>query len=466
MRRAILLRFIGILMLALLISSAISYYFIGERLLENNISSMQDTIQVIDYALDPDKDFSKEVRQLHATIRQDARITIVSVNGDVLADTDTENFSGLENHLERKEISEAISDGDGFATRYSSTLKQNMLYVAILSQTGEYVIRMSIPYRGLLDYMNVLLPWLFAGVAVAFIAAVIMAVQFASSFTRPLNEISEELQKVSHNDLDFHFKRYQYKELNVISESSLILSREVREHLDQVEFERKIRQEFFSNASHELKTPITSIKGYVELLVNGFVKDEETKDNFMARILKETDNMTNLINDILMISQLETKEANVTYSMISMQPFLEDIMLSMEPIATEYGVSISSSCDLVTIEASAKQMRELIMNLVSNGIKYNRPGGRVWIRVTTEDDNMVLTVEDDGVGISTEDQERIFERFYRVDKGRSKKMGGTGLGLAIVKHIAEFNHGKIKLVSSPDCGSTFTIILPLIREED
>ena len=259
---------------------------------------------------------------------------------------------------------------------------------------------------------------------------------------------------------ELHFDRYQYPEINVIAETITNMSQNVKEYLSQIEKEKQIRQEFFSNASHELKTPITSIKGYAELLDQGFVKDEATKKDFIARILKETDNMTNLINDILMISRLEAKEAEVTYSMVRIAPLLTEIFESAEPIAAEYQVTLHKECEPLTIEASAKQLRELIMNLVSNGIKYNHPGGNVWVEISSEGPDMCIRVRDDGCGISKEEQERVFERFYRVDKGRSKKMGGTGLGLSIVKHIVEFYGGHIELTSTPGKGSCFTVTIP------
>ena len=203
------------------------------------------------------------------------------------------------------------------------------------------------------------------------------------------------------------------------------------------------------------------MRGYAELLDQGFIQDEATKKDFYTRILKETDNMTNLINDILMISRLEAKEAEVTFSTVRIGPLLTEIFESAEPIAADYQVMLHKECTPVSIEASTKQMRELIMNLVSNGIKYNHPGGNVWVEVWAENEKLYIQVKDDGCGISKEDQERVFERFYRVDKGRSKKMGGTGLGLSIVKHIVEYYNGSIKLESELGKGSCFTIELPL-----
>lgn len=462
MKKAFLGRIIGILLLALAISSAISYYFIGEKMLKDNIVSMAHAIYVIDYAIDYEGNLQEEVTKLKdSALRDNARVTVITKEGIVLADSEVQNVREMENHLSREEIKLALADGEGYATRHSSTLDLNMLYVAIASPTSDYILRMAVPYTSIFDYMKNVLPILILGIVISCAISSAVAVRFANTVAKPLNEISSELSKVKTHDWNFTFKTYKYDELNVISESTTKLSEEIRNHIEKLEFEKKVRQEFFSNASHELKTPITSVKGYAELLDQGFVKDEETKKDFIQRILKETDNMTNLINDILMISRLETNEAQVSFSMVRMSALVEEIFESLETIAADYQIKLEKSCEPIVIEASEKQMRELLVNLMSNGIKYNRPGGKVFVRIGRESDEMFLIVSDNGMGVSKEDQERIFQRFYRVDKGRSKKMGGTGLGLSIVKHIVEFYDGKISLSSTLGEGSTFEVRIPL-----
>ena len=452
MKRAILLRFVAILMLALAVSSVFSYYFIGKNMLKSNRESMLNTIHVVDYSLNYDGDLQEQLSRLHeATMDENSRVTIIGEDGTVVADNEIEQVDSLENHLEREEVKEALRSGSGFATRNSESLGENMLYVAVHSKKGPYVVRMAVPYTNMLDYMILIFPVLLLGTGIAFAMSVVIAVRFTNTITTPLNEISREMEKVRSDNPSFTFKTYKYKELNVISATTMKMAEEIREHMDRLEKEKRIRQEFFSNASHELKTPITSVRGYAELLDQGFVTDE---------ILKETDNMTNLINDILMISRLEAKEAEVTYSTVRMVPLLTEIFESVEPIAAEYQVTLHKECEPVSIEASAKQLRELIMNLVSNGIKYNHPGGNVWVEISARGTDMCVRVRDDGCGIRKEDQDRIFERFYRVDKGRSKKMGGTGLGLSIVKHIAEYYNGHIELESEPGKGSCFTVTIP------
>ena len=232
--------------------------------------------------------------------------------------------------------------------------------------------------------------------------------------------------------------------------------------MKKLELERIIRQEFFSNASHELKTPITSIKGYTELLGSGLVTKTEVQKDFLSRIEKEADHMTNLINDILMISKLETKEVEVEMTDFQIYPLVEDILASLEPMACDYGVKIYTECKPLTVKANKQQIQELLNNLLVNAVKYNKPDGTVHLTLTSEKEDMILIVSDTGVGIPNEAKRRVFERFYRVDKGRSKKMGGTGLGLSIVKHIVNYYGGNISLESQVDVGTTFTVRLPIV----
>ena len=174
--------------------------------------------------------------------------------------------------------------------------------------------------------------------------------------------------------------------------------------------------------------------------------------------------MTNLINDILMISKLETREVEVEKEPVAVYPLLEDLLGTVEPMAAEQDIKVYTECRPLTVIMNPQQLRELISNLLVNAIKYNRPEGIVRLTITSEQEDMILIVSDTGVGIPKEAQRRVFERFYRVDKGRSRKMGGTGLGLAIVKHIVGYYGGTISLDSQVDVGTTFTVRLPVIAE--
>lgn len=467
MKKAILVRFSMILFVALAVSSAISYFFMGNKLLAENEKNLLNLVHMIDYSIPYGSDLQEECMRIKEQLADvNVRITIIRTDGVVLADTQAAEYAEMENHLEREEMKAALSGRAGFAKRYSATLQEEMLYVADRSVNGSFVIRAATVYTGLKDYFASIAPALLIGAAAAYAIGAVVCLRFADTISEPLMEISGELQKIHTNTWDFSFQRYKYGELNIISEAVMRLAEEVKAQISRLEFEKKVRQEFFSNASHELKTPITAIRGYAELLDQGFVEEEEVKNRFIKRILRSTDQMTQLIEDILMISRLETKDTEVTFSLVKLMPLVQEIFDAVEPIASKYQVTLHLEGEPVVLEASRKQMRELLMNLIVNGIKYNHPGGNVWVKLASGGHHAVIRVKDDGMGILEEEQNRIFERFYRVDKGRSKKLGGTGLGLSIVKHIVEFNEGYLRLKSQINAGSEFIISLPKERIQE
>jgi len=222
---------------------------------------------------------------------------------------------------------------------------------------------------------------------------------------------------------------------------------------------QKQRSEFFANASHELKTPITSVMGFSEILNSGLV-DKGEEQQIYKRMHIESTRMNNLIDDILSISRLESK-ADVTPSEnVDIKSVIVEVVNSLLPKANALGVSINTDCEATYIISSHRQIYELINNLAENAIKYNKQGGFVNINVKNEADKIIITIADNGIGIPQEAQSRIFERFYRVDSGRSKLVGGTGLGLSIVKHIVMNLGGEIKLQSMVAEGTTITVLLP------
>ena len=224
---------------------------------------------------------------------------------------------------------------------------------------------------------------------------------------------------------------------------------------------QEMRQEFFSNASHELKTPITSIQGYSELLVSGINYSDEQKKEFLTRIKDESHCMTTLINDILTISRLETGTRADNPTEICVQNMVSEIVKTLEPMWTENNVSIEMLCSNVRIWADYSKIHQLLNNLIVNAVKYNKQNGHVKIEIKWQNTSLYILVADTGIGIPAEAQNRVFERFYRVDKGRCKKDGGTGLGLAIVKHIVNYYKGTIKLRSQPDKGTEIEILIPM-----
>lgn len=224
---------------------------------------------------------------------------------------------------------------------------------------------------------------------------------------------------------------------------------------------QKMRSEFFSNASHELKTPITSILGFTEMLSSDMLNESNRKETY-KRIQKETKRMAELIEDILTISRLESNQHTPSTELVFIKEVANEVISSLTPQAQEATVSINSDCEDFVVNVNKRQIYELLSNLIENGIKYNRIGGLVELSIKAVGRNVVIKVRDTGIGIPVKVQNRVFERFYRVESGRSRSVGGTGLGLSIVKHIALNLKGEISLESKEGIGTIITIKLPLL----
>mgnify|MGYP000048985227 CR=1 FL=1 len=249
----------------------------------------------------------KQLQKVHTSaLDSNVRVTIIAKDGTVLADSDLKNVDGMENHLDRQEVKEALEKGEGSAIRYSESLGQEMLYVAKLSEDGKAIIRMFDSLHRPFPVYDRSASASACRMIVAFVVSVAVAARY----------------------------------------SGYIRSDEIKRQMVQMERDRKIRQEFFSNASHELKTPITSVRGYAELLSQDFVKDEATRKDFLGRILKETEHMTSLIDDILMISRLESKDAEVTLSKVNLKSVMDEVLESLTPQAASCKVEISAPVEM------------------------------------------------------------------------------------------------------------------------
>jgi two-component system phosphate regulon sensor histidine kinase PhoR len=228
----------------------------------------------------------------------------------------------------------------------------------------------------------------------------------------------------------------------------------------------QMRKDFLANVSHELKTPITSIKGFSETLLDGAAEDEKLREYFLSIILKESDRMQGLIQDLLELSKIEQQGFKLNMGEVDMKPLLEEIVVILQNKADDKQIELDLQVDEhVIIPGDAYRLKQIFINLMSNAISYTPVGGRVRIALENEEEQIRVTVSDTGIGISQEEIPRIFERFYRVDKARSRNTGGTGLGLSIVKHLVEAHHGRIKVKSAVGVGTTFTVTLPKHERE-
>jgi two-component system phosphate regulon sensor histidine kinase PhoR len=221
------------------------------------------------------------------------------------------------------------------------------------------------------------------------------------------------------------------------------------------------RREFVANVSHELRTPLSLIKGYVETLLDGATADPELTVKFLKTIERHSNRLTNLIEDLLTISRLESGQITLQLRPVPLRGFVEDLLQDLQKSAAARSTTIGNLIpDGLEANADPDRLEQVLVNLIENAIKYGKPGGHIEVRGTERDTEVELSVTDDGPGIPPEARDRVFERFYRVDRARSRETGGTGLGLSIVKHIVQSHGGKVWLESEPGRGATFRFTLP------
>jgi len=544
------------------------------------------------------KDYAQKYSQSFSLTEGKLRITFIDFSGRVLGDSEV-SFQQMENHLNRKEVQQALASGFGSDIRFSNTIKSDLLYVAVPYSEKQIILRVALPLMELAQINNVVRFYFLLLFFGALLVSLLFSLRISSAITRPLKNIilvSQEIAKgnykkkinvensdelghlaVTFNEMssqleatitDLNEKKMEVesilnsmkdglvavdKELNIILINPAALNyfnlsqdmdtkgknifqfcrhrrinaalQETIETGQSLEFEvkikskvfqvttvplgavvssgtgvpfnseadertgnaagsgnaartasgclalirditelrklEKIRRDFVSNVTHELKTPITSIKGFVETLKGGAIADEKVALRFLEIIEIEAERLHNLIEDILRLAEIESLPRETDLQRFRLRDIAEEVLAILQPLAKEKGVSLTyGETEEITMTANRDRIKQLLLNLVDNAIKYNILQGAVTVAAFKEKGKNVISVKDTGIGIPSEHRERIFERFYRVDKGRSREMGGTGLGLSIVKHIVKLYDGDIEVKSEPGRGTEFVVRLP------
>ncbi|GHU76386.1 hypothetical protein FACS1894188_08820 [Clostridia bacterium] len=380
------------------------------------------------------------------------RVTVITPDGTVIADSQA-NPADMENHADRKEVRNAGFGSVAVAMRKSATLGDRFMYAAVKAGDGN-VLRLAYGYSGLASNLAALLPAVLAAVISALVLSLLLAGKFAKTVTNPLEKMVGALSSADYDGLAQH--KSSYPEIDKLNEA--LIARQT----NAKQLERQ-KRDFFSNASHELKTPITSIVGFSEMLSRGMIEGENERGVIISRIETEAKRMNVLINDILTISTLESNAESPSkneYAAFNFADVVKEAASAISPVKDNTAIAVHMALSEVSYHADRRQIYELCINLIENAVKYNVPGGSVYISLKNESGNLVLTVKDTGIGIPKEYQTRVFERFFRVDYGRNKKVGGTGLGLSIVKHIVGIYGGKISLQSEKEEGTTIVVSLP------
>lgn len=373
------------------------------------------------------------------------RITVIQNDGSVIYDNYADT-SQMDNHSGREEIQQALANGEGFSVRNSDTLSENLFYYAIKLENGS-IVRVSKQASNAWGIFLRMIPIMLVSVTVLFIVCVVLAQFITGHLIAPIEKLADHMDDMESVEV--------YQELQPFVETIQ------KQHKDILK-SANMRQEFTANVSHELKTPLTSISGYAELMENNLV-DEENISKFAKAIHQNADRLLTLINDIIRLSELDAIQQEPEFEDTDLFESAKNCVEMLQLNADNHNVKINIDGDTQIIRANRQMIDELIYNLCDNAIRYNKPGGVVDVLVYRSRKGIVLSVKDNGIGIPKEHQERIFERFYRVDKSRSKATGGTGLGLAIVKHIAQIHNASLEVASEIDKGTQIQVIFHTIQ---
>ena len=378
------------------------------------------------------------VAELRALDGEELRVTLIAPDGAVRFDT----LGATENHGDRPEVLEALAGGAGSDTRTSATAGYYTFYYALRLADGD-VLRVARDAQGLYSAFDRVLPPLLVVFAVMLALSALLAALLARRIVRPLEDMAERLGEAGQEP--------PYPELAPFTER-------VRRQRRREEETQRQRQEFTANVTHELKTPLTSISGYAEMIETGIARPEDVP-GFAARIRSESQRLLSLIGDIIQLSQLDLGDGD-PFEDVELLALSRSVTDSLSLTAEKRGITLHVEGTSQTVRGDKRQLWELIYNLCDNAIRYNVDRGRVDVLVEQTAEGSALTVSDTGIGISEEHQARVFERFYRVDKSRSRESGGTGLGLAIVKHIALRHGAELRLHSAPGQGTRITVRFP------
>ena len=378
------------------------------------------------------------------------RITWIGADGSVLYDNEADTAT-MENHMEREEVKQALAGGYGESTRYSDTLSVKQLYAAKRLPDGS-IVRLSIVQLAVWSLLLGFAQPICIVILIALILTLVLASHIAKKIVKPINEI--DLDKPEQ-----YYGKENYKEVEPLLRHIAAQRNQLKKDQEQIEKTALIRQEFTANVSHELKTPLHAISGYAELLEKGMVKEDDIKP-FAGKIRNESSRMTKLVEDIIELTKLDNGGAEMEWEDCNLLRIAENAVDSLDAVASALNITVSVDGTDAPIKGIPQALYSIVYNLCDNAIKYNHAGGSVSVDVRPQKNNTVLTVKDTGVGIPEECQDRIFERFYRVDRSHSTEVGGTGLGLSIVKHAVMIHGGRIKINSEIGKGTEFVVTIP------
>lgn len=373
-------------------------------------------------------------------IDKNVRITLVAKDGTVIADSQ-ESANKLENHHNRQEIKQAIKNGEATVTRHSDTQGKKVYYFAKQLDNGN-ILRVSAEAKSIGKFFSDYIIYILLCIIVVIVAAVFVSMGITKSIVKPITQLGQSLDNIDKFKSDEELKPLV---------NALLQQKKKQKMLD------KQKKQFTANVSHELKTPLTSIAGYAELIETGMAKPEDIKP-FAGVIRKQALRLVSLSEDIIQLSQLEeSDDEDMSFESVNLYEIAQRCVEALNINAINKCVTLNLTGEECYIRGKAQLVEELVYNLCDNAIRYNKENGNVTVTVSPLEKGASVSVKDTGIGIPKKYQERIFERFFRVDKSRSKATGGTGLGLAIVKHITQLHDAKLEISSEEGKGTEIIV---------
>ncbi|HZV11857.1 MAG TPA: ATP-binding protein [Candidatus Kapabacteria bacterium] len=442
-------------------------YQLGDYFIRKHIDDLTQRSRLLEYILQNTATSRNDIRQIAS--RQGIRITIIDSAGTVMFDSGMPDslLPTAVNHLNRPEIQESLHDTIGTNQRHSNVTDFDQLYVARAVHINSPMcpqeirfLRIGVSLAGVNEILNGILARIIIAAIIVGVLIGFASVYIARRITKPMLQIMQATKEIQQGNLDRRITIKSRDELgtlaSTINEMVATLQSDIRE-LKKLE---QYRKEFLGNVSHELRTPIFSIQGYIESLQRGAVDDPALSTKFLERAHSNVIRLNTLVNDLLEISLIESGEMRMSFRYFDIIPIMHQVADELEPAAAQKGLQIivHAPYDDIEVYGDKERIKQVLINLADNAIKYTDQGS-ITLSVSRIEAQTTISVQDTGVGIPTEHLPRIFERFYRVDKDRSREAGGTGLGLAIVKHILEKHNTKIAVTSTPGNGSTFSFTL-------
>ena len=382
----------------------------------------------------------ENVKEINVT-----RITVTDSNGNVIYESNAE-ADEMENHGKRPEMIKAKEKGYGEVIRFSETLSKQTFYCAMRLENGNIlrVARTTDSVFMTLFSSFTLLGLITLGILVL---EVILVQKQTKDLIKPINEL----------DLENPLKNVKYEELRPLLGRVDQQNRQIVHQMEELKEAEAMRREFSANVSHELKTPLMSISGYAELMMNGMVEQDKVPE-FSGRIYHEASRLSSLVSDIIQLSRLDEKNSDMPFEAVDIYELAEDIVMHLNLAAEKKEIDLSLEGERVVVRGVRQVLYEMFYNIADNAIRYTDSGGKIRIFAGQKEMHPCYSVEDNGIGIPKNEQKRIFERFYRVDKSHSRQTGGTGLGLSIVKHGAVLHKAKIILESEPGKGTKMELM--------